>query len=102
MDKYRLHTPTSIIEKIAERVKERRLELNLTQKALSKRSGIPFSTYRRFERTGEISLRSLSQLAIVLDAVEEFEMLFTKRQYTSIEEVVADGVQKRERGGRDE
>ena len=49
--------PSDIALQIAARVKARRLELNLTQEGLASRAGVKFATYRRFEQTGEISLR---------------------------------------------
>jgi DNA-binding XRE family transcriptional regulator len=48
-----------VARQIAARVKARRLELNLTQEGLATRAGVKFATYRRFEQTGEISLRGV-------------------------------------------
>lgn len=48
------NSPDAVIKGIAERVKERRLQLNLTQRALAKRAGMGYDAYRRFESTGEI------------------------------------------------
>ncbi len=99
----RIDTPASIILQIAEKVKERRLELNLTQSALAKRSDMSLSSYRRFETIGEISFKSLVQIAIVLDATDEFSNLFTKKQYTSIDDVLSSSkVEKRKRGTKNE
>jgi len=42
-------------------------------------------------------------IALVLDATEEFEQLFTKRQYESIDEVLKiSKVKTRERGSRND
>ena len=49
-------SPDTVIRGIAERIKERRLERNLTQKAFSKRAGMGYDAYHRFENTGEITL----------------------------------------------
>lgn len=43
--------PDSILIGIAGRVKERRLERNLTQKAFAKRVGVGYDAYRKFENT---------------------------------------------------
>lgn len=51
--------PQDVAMRIARQVKARRLEMNLTQEGLCVRAGIKLPTYRRFERTGEISLRGL-------------------------------------------
>ena len=95
--------PIKITQKLAERVRERRLEQNLTQSALAKRTDMSLSSYRRFETTGEISLKSLVQIAIVLDATDEFANLFARKAYTSIDEVVATSKNKtRKRGSKNE
>lgn len=98
-----IETPSSILLQIAETVKTRRLELNLTQSALAKRSDMSLSSYRRFETMGDISLKSLVQIAFVLDATDDFLELFSKKQYTSIDEVIASSkVKTRQRGTRNE
>jgi len=77
-----------MLGRLAERVKQNRLELNLTQKALAARSGVSFASLRRFENTGEISLKSLILIAIALDATEGFFNLFTRKQYQSIDQLL--------------
>jgi len=81
--------PTAIATSIAERVKRNRLELNLTQNALASRSGVSFASLRRFENTGEISLKSLIMIAIALDSTEEFAALFSSAKYKKIDDVLA-------------
>lgn len=98
-----ISTPASILLQIADSVRTRRLELNLTQSALAKRSDMSLSSYRRFEMTGDISLKSLVQIAFALDATDDFFELFSKRKYTSIDEVVASSkVRTRKRGAKNE
>lgn len=93
--------PAAIVKGIAMRMRERRLELNLTQKGLSEKSGISLGSLKRFENNYEISLKHLLLLAVILDATEEFESLFIRRQYQSIEEVLKSSKKKkRERGTR--
>lgn len=87
-----------LAQEIKEKVKTRRLELNLTQNALSKKSGVSFGTFKHFERYNEISLKHLLMLAVALDATEEFNKLFSERNYTSINEVInEETVKKRKR-----
>lgn len=43
---------------------------------------------KRFERTGEISLSSLIKIAFVLGAEYDFDTLFSKKGYSSIQEVI--------------
>ena len=93
----------SILNGIAERVKDRRLERNLTQKAFAKRSGIGYDAYRKFENTGEITLRNLVLCAIALDDVDVFKELFAKKSYQSIDELLkTQEVKKRKRGSHNE
>ena len=88
--------------RIAEKVKVRRLEMNLTQEGLCVRAGIKIPTYRRFERTGEISLKVLLQIAFALNALRDFESLFVQKQYQSLDEVLAETNVKRKRGKKNE
>ncbi len=81
-------TPDSILTSVALRVKERRLERNWTQKFLASKAGMPLATYRRFEREGEISLRSLVMLSIALEAEDDFGLLFSTKNYQSIDELI--------------
>ena len=97
------NSPDSILTKIAGRVKEKRLERNLTQKAFAKRAGVGYDAYRNFENTGEFTLRNLVLCAIVLDDVDAFAELFTKRTYQSIDELLKiQQVRKRKRGSKNE
>ena len=92
-------SPDSILKRIAERVKEKRLNLNLTQKAFAKRAGVGYDAYRKFEKTGEITLRSLVLCAVVLDDVEGFSELFVQKSWQSLDELLkTQQVKKRKRG----
>ncbi|MDR0792905.1 MAG: helix-turn-helix transcriptional regulator [Chitinophagaceae bacterium] len=82
---------------VAARVKQRRLESALTQKVLAKRAGIPLPTYRRFERTGEISFGSLVMLGMALGMTTEFTELFNVKTYHSIDDLLKQ-TKKRQRG----
>ena len=76
---------------IAERMRARRKELGLSQAALAARSGVSLGSLKRFERMHEISLSSLVKLAMALGYQDDFDKLFERRAYRSIEEVIADG-----------
>lgn len=93
--------PAALANGIAARMRDRRLELNLTQKGLASKAGVSLGTLKRFENSHEISLKHLLMIAVVLDATEEFSLLFSKRQYESIDEVLKkSATKKRERGRR--
>lgn len=95
---FTMSTPAQVAMQIAMRVKSRRLELDLTQKGLAERAGIKFATYRRFEQTGEISLTGLLQIGFALNALSDFDVLFSQKQYQSIDDVLDDSIVARKRG----
>ena len=89
------------MKNIASRVKERRLELNYTQKTFANRSGVGYDTYRKFENTGEISLKNLILCAISLDMANDFDTLFSQKSYQSMDELLnRKETKKRQRGSR--
>ncbi len=94
--------PSDVAAQIASRVKARRLELNLTQEGLATRAGVKFATYRRFEQTGEISLRSLLQIGFALNALSDFDTLFAQKQYQSLDDVLSEQSFSRKRGKKNE
>ncbi len=97
-----ISTPRDEAKQIAARVKLRRLELNLTQEGFAARAGVKFATYRRFEQTGEISLKGLLQVGFALNALQDFDLLFTQKQYQSLDEVLNEQTVTRKRGRKNE
>lgn len=90
---------SKISKGVADRLKQRRLELNLTQYALSKISGVSLGTLKRFENKYEISLKSLIKLAIPLNASDDFKKIFTKQNFENISDVIkTQNAVKRKRG----
>lgn len=87
----------SILSELAKRLKERRLEKNLSQREFAERAGIGYDAYRKFEATGETTVRNLILTASVLDDSDVFSQLFSKRAYQNIDEVIA---QKQTNGRR--
>lgn len=90
--------PAAIALGIAKRMRERRLEMNLTQQNLAKKAGISLGSLKRFENSHEISLKHLLMLAVVLDATEDFSLLFSRRQFENIDQVLNSASGKRKRG----
>ena len=68
-----LKTPRDVQLELADRFKARRLARNLTQEGLAARSGVSWSSLKRFEHTGLIALDSLLKLALVLDCLGDFD-----------------------------
>ena len=81
-------TPTEIDREIAQRVRAVRRRRKISQEKLSEKSGVSLGSLKRFERTGQISLLSLTKLAVALGMQQELERLFTEVPFLTIEEVI--------------
>ena len=81
----------SIKDGIAERFRNARRAVKISQMTMAERSGVSLGSIKRFEQTGEISLLSLIKLALVLGYEEDFNDLFRRKNYQSIFEVVNEG-----------
>ena len=76
------------------------MDLNRTQSALAKRSGVSLGTLQRYENQAEISLKSLLKLAVALNASAEFKQLFNTVNYQHIEDVIDSQRNKTRKRGR--
>ena len=56
---------------LVQNVRERRLQMDLTQEGLAERSGVPLSTLRKFEQTGMISLESFLKILSIVGGLQE-------------------------------
>ena len=56
---------------IAQKIVRLRKRKKITQKQLAARSGVSLGSLKRFEQSGEISLQSLTKIAIALDVENE-------------------------------
>lgn len=74
--------------KIAQRVRDIRQRRSISQKRLSEMSGVSYGSVKRFETTGQISLVSLTKLAMVLDIAGDLRNIFTQIPYRDIQEVI--------------
>ena len=91
-------TSYDVAHELAARVKARRLELDLTQEGLARKAGMKLPTYRKFERTGEVSLRGILNIASALDMLDDFEGVFAQRRYKNTDEFLNEPDIKRKRG----
>lgn len=80
-------TPGDINKKIAERICAIRKRRKISQKELGEKSGVSLGSVKRFEQSGEISLLSLTKIAIALEIDDEMKNLFTDVPFQSIEEI---------------
>jgi transcriptional regulator with XRE-family HTH domain len=101
-----LKTVEEVQTGIAGRFRRRRLAMNLTQKELAARSGVAWSSLKRFEREGLISLDSLLNLAMVLGCLDDFDNLAVQSQPVSaaqsLEALLATPTVRRRATGRKE
>lgn len=81
-------TYSEINTELAKRIASLRKRKKLSQSELAKRSGVSFGSVKRFEQTGEISLASLTKIAIALEVEMELDTLFSDVPFDSIEEVI--------------
>lgn len=88
MNQYVWETAEEMDAALAKRIRGIRKRRRLTQQDLSERSGVSLGTLKRFETTGQISLLSLTKLAIALGCENEIRSLFDNVVYESIEEVI--------------
>jgi len=80
-------TPDEINKEIAARVRTVRKRRKISQVKLSEKSGVSLGSVKRFESTGEISLLSLTKIAIALNVEQELKQLFSNVPYMSLEEI---------------
>lgn len=83
-------TPQDIRFILKDRLRQRRKQQKLSQAGLSEKADVSLGSLKRFETTGEISLTALIKIAIALDCEDDFDLLFSRKHYQSIEEVIAD------------
>jgi transcriptional regulator with XRE-family HTH domain len=93
-------TPDEMANHLAKKVKAKRLSLNLSQQTLSQMSGVSYGVLKKFENTGQISLKSLLNIALSLDALRDFYDLFPQKKpedALSLDELIEDKTRKRGR-----
>ncbi|MBR1617840.1 helix-turn-helix transcriptional regulator [bacterium] len=81
-------TPNEMAKSLADKVKEHRKKLKISQGVLAQKSGVSLGSVKRFETKYEISLQSFIKIAIALDLYNDIENLFTIKTYTSIDEII--------------
>jgi len=81
-------TPNELGFIIAGNVRTRRKQRKLSLKRLSEMSNVSYGSLKRFESSGEISMKSLLKIAVVLDCSAKFEELFAYGEPQSIQEVI--------------
>jgi transcriptional regulator with XRE-family HTH domain len=69
---FEISSPPYLAHTIASHFKTKRMEINLSQEELARRSGVSLGSLKRFESLHQISLKNLLKLAVVLNSTGEF------------------------------
>lgn len=98
MDVYTILPAPEVAKDLADRLKQCRLARNLTRSGLANRSGVPFSTIRKFEHSGSISLLSFIRLVVALDEQAGLERLLEPNDQDATLDQLLATPKERERG----
>ena len=88
MEEFVWETAEELDMALAKRVKNIRKRRSISQQELADRSGVSYGSVKRFETTGQISLVSLTKLAMALDIAGDLRNIFTQIPYLDIQEVI--------------
>ena len=88
MNEYIWETAEELDKKLADRVRLIRKRRSISQEKLAQISGVSFGSVKRFETTGQISLISLTKIAMALDMAGDLRQIFTEVPYRNIQEVI--------------
>ena len=81
-------TAEELDQKLAQRVRNIRKRRSVSQEKLAVMSGVSYGSIKRFESSGQISLISLTKIAMALDIADELRNHFTQVHYKDIQEVI--------------
>ena len=74
--------------KLAQRIRNIRKRRSISQEKLASMSGVSYGSVKRFESTGQISLLSLTKVAMALDIADVLRNIFSQVPYRDIKEVI--------------
>lgn len=95
-----LQTPFEAGQALADRARLLRLGLAWTRETLADRAGVSSASIKRFETTGEASLKLVLRVALALGRLEEFTQLFLPPEAASLAELKARYDRPRRKRGR--
>ena len=81
-------TAEELDQKLARRVRNIRKRRSISQEKLAQMSGVSYGSIKRFEASGQISLISLTKIAMALEIADELRTIFTQGPYKDIQEVI--------------
>lgn len=88
MKEYIWETAEELDLKLAQRVRNIRKRRKISQEKRASMSGVSYGSIKRFEHTGNISLISLTKIAMTLNIADELRNIFTNVPYKDIQEVI--------------
>ena len=88
MEQFIWETAEELDQNLALRVRNIRKRRSISHEKLASISGVSYGSIKRFEATGQISLISLTKIAMALDMADELRNLFTQVPYKDIQEVI--------------
>ena len=88
MEKFIWETAEELDQKLAQRVQNIRKRRSISQEKLASMSGVSDGSIKRFETSGQISLISLTKIAMALDIADDIRNLFATVPYRDIQEVI--------------
>ena len=81
-------TAEELDQKLARRVRNIRKRRSISQEKLAQMSGVSYGSIKRFEASGQISLISLTKIAMALEIADELRTIFTQVPYKDIQEFI--------------
>ena len=88
MDALVWETAEELDQKLAGRIRNIRKRRSISQQKLADLSGVSYGSIKRFETTGQISLVSLTRIAMALGIADELRTIFSQVPYRNIQEVI--------------
>ena len=88
MDALVWETAEELDQKLAGRIRNIRKRRSISQQKLADMSGVSYGSIKRFETTGQISLVSLTRIAMALGIADELRTIFSQVPYRNIQEVI--------------
>ena len=88
MERLVWETAEELDQKLAQRVRNIRKRRSISQEKLAAMSGVSHGSIKRFVTTGQMSLISLTKIAMALDIADELRSLFLQVPYRNIQEVL--------------
>ncbi|MEN9303176.1 MAG: hypothetical protein RL264_1605 [Bacteroidota bacterium] len=83
-------TPYDVRFELAQKVRVLRKQKKYSQEEMAQRSNVSLGSYKRFERTGQISIESFLRIAFVLERLNEFDSLFVPNNQKELEKLFRD------------